>query len=127
MKITRTCKTTTTTSKTMSSSICDVDVEDNNHDPSSSIKLSKSKTESSSSSSSLHQQNNHQQKKKISSPVVTSILQYFEWGGQTVASLMWIISVFVYGIESLGDILQLMAALSWFLANIATLILALDD
>lgn len=42
-----------------------------------------------------------------------------EWSGQTAASLFWIISVFVYGISSTGDILQLCAALSWLAANMA--------
>lgn len=44
-----------------------------------------------------------------------------EWLGQTVASLCWIISVFTYGISSSGDWLQLAAASSWLIANIATL------
>ena len=42
-----------------------------------------------------------------------------EWLGQTVASLCWIASVFVYGISSAGDVLQLCAASAWLLANIA--------
>ena len=44
-----------------------------------------------------------------------------EWLGQTVASLCWIASVFVYGITSNGDWLQLIAGVSWFVANIANL------
>ena len=44
-----------------------------------------------------------------------------EWLGQTVASLCWIASVFVYGITSNGDWLQLIAGVSWFVANIASL------
>ena len=47
----------------------------------------------------------------------------FEWLGQTLASLCWIISVFSYGISSTGDWLQLMAASSWMLSNIASIIL----
>ena len=47
----------------------------------------------------------------------------FEWLGQTLASLCWIISVFSYGISSTGDWLQLMAASSWLLSNIASVIL----
>ena len=47
----------------------------------------------------------------------------FEWLGQTLASLCWIISVFSYGISSTGDWLQLMAASSWMLSNIASVIL----
>ena len=45
-----------------------------------------------------------------------------EWLGQTLASLCWIISVFVYGIEGTGDWLQLGAASSWMLSNIATIV-----
>lgn len=44
-----------------------------------------------------------------------------EWIGQTVASGCWIASVFTYGISSGGDWLQLFAASSWFLANIASI------
>ena len=43
-----------------------------------------------------------------------------EWLGQTLASLCWIGSVFVYGITSSGEWLQLGAASSWLLANIAS-------
>ena len=42
-----------------------------------------------------------------------------EWLGQTVASICWIGSVMAYGISSSGDWLQLLAASSWLLANIA--------
>jgi len=49
-----------------------------------------------------------------------------EWLGQTVASLCWIASVFVYGISSAGDWLQLAAASAWLLANIAALVTATD-
>ena len=52
-----------------------------------------------------------------------------EWLGQTIASLCWIVSVFVYGyagsdelIMSTGDWLQLMAASCWFLSNISAII-----
>ena len=44
-----------------------------------------------------------------------------EWLGQTVASICWITSVFVYGLESTGDWLQLAAASSWLTANLAAL------
>ena len=47
----------------------------------------------------------------------------FEWIGQTLASLCWIISVFVYGLSSTGDWLQLMAASSWMLSNIASIMI----
>ena len=44
-----------------------------------------------------------------------------EWGGQMMASLFWTTSVFVYGISSTGDVLQLCAALAWVIANLAAL------
>jgi hypothetical protein len=44
-----------------------------------------------------------------------------EWLGQTAASLFWIASVFTYGISSIGDWLQLLAASAWLVANIASL------
>ena len=44
-----------------------------------------------------------------------------EWLGQTVASLCWIGSVMSYGISSIGDWLQLIAASAWLLANIAAI------
>ena len=59
-----------------------------------------------------------------SSPVETRVskMMSFEWIGQTLASLCRIISVFVYGLNSTGDWLQLMAASSWMLSNIASII-----
>ena len=44
-----------------------------------------------------------------------------EWLGQMMASIFWIISVFVYGISETGDWLQLLAASAWFVANLAAL------
>ena len=51
-----------------------------------------------------------------------------DWLGQTLASFCWIVSVFVYGYASgdglqlsTGDWLQLAAASSWFIANMASL------
>ena len=44
-----------------------------------------------------------------------------EWLAQTTASLCWIASVFAYGISSSGDWLQLVAASSWFIANLSSL------
>ena len=44
-----------------------------------------------------------------------------EWLGQTLASICWISSVFLYGLNSTGDYLQLFAALFWLFANIAGL------
>jgi len=52
-----------------------------------------------------------------------SKMMSFEWVGQTLASLCWMISVFVYGITSTGDWLQLMAASSWMLSNIASILI----
>ena len=42
-----------------------------------------------------------------------------EWIGQTLASLCWIVSVFVYEISEIGDWLQLIAASCWMISNIA--------
>ena len=44
-----------------------------------------------------------------------------EWLGQTIASTLWMMSVFAYGIEVLGDWLQILAASAWLIANIAAL------
>ena len=44
-----------------------------------------------------------------------------EWLGQTAASLFWVASVFTYGISRAGDWLQLLAASSWLVANIAAI------
>ena len=60
--------------------------------------------------------------KKIETSMVPAWLARvlrIEWLGQTVASLCWIASVLAYGISSSGDWLQLCAASSWLLANIA--------
>ncbi|MEM7606667.1 MAG: hypothetical protein AAF411_15020 [Myxococcota bacterium] len=44
-----------------------------------------------------------------------------EWLGQMAASGFWIASVFSYGVNSTGDVLQLLAASAWAVANIAAL------
>lgn len=44
------------------------------------------------------------------------------WLLQTTASVCWAASVFAYGSFETGDVLQLTAALSWTLSNVATLI-----
>ena len=54
-------------------------------------------------------------------PLVSRMLR-LEWLGQTVASLCWIVSVFLCGIESVADVLQLAAASSWMVANVASLV-----
>ena len=54
-------------------------------------------------------------------PLVSRMLR-LEWLGQTVASLCWIVSVFLYGIDSVADVLQLAAASSWMVANVASLV-----
>jgi hydroxyethylthiazole kinase-like sugar kinase family protein len=43
------------------------------------------------------------------------------WIGQMIASGCWIASVFAYGISSVGDVMQLVAASAWMVANIAAL------
>ena len=50
-----------------------------------------------------------------------------KWLGQTAASVCWIGSLLIYGIESGEDWLQLFAASAWLLANIATLVTAEAD
>ncbi len=45
-----------------------------------------------------------------------------QWLGQTLASLCWIISVFVYGIDGPGDWLQLGAASFWMVSNLSTIL-----
>lgn len=54
-------------------------------------------------------------------PLVSRMLR-LEWLGQTVASLCWIVSVFLYGIEEAADVLQLAAATAWLVANVASLV-----
>ncbi|MEE2660743.1 MAG: hypothetical protein VYC41_04070 [Planctomycetota bacterium] len=54
-------------------------------------------------------------------PLVSRMLR-LEWVGQTVASLCWIVSVFLYGIEKAADVLQLVAASSWLVANVASVL-----
>ena len=51
-----------------------------------------------------------------------SKMMSLEWLGQTIASGAWIVSVFVYGLSSTGDYLQLVAASSWMLSNIAAVV-----
>ena len=51
-----------------------------------------------------------------------SKMMSLEWLGQTIASGAWIVSVFVYGLASTGDYLQLVAASSWMLSNVAAVI-----
>ena len=54
-------------------------------------------------------------------PLVSRMLR-LEWLGQTVASLCWIVSVFLYGIEKAADVLQMVAASSWLVANVASVL-----
>ena len=51
-----------------------------------------------------------------------SKMMSLEWLGQTIASGAWIVSVFVYGLSSTGDYLQLVAASAWMLSNIAAVV-----
>ena len=76
-------------------------------------------------------ENSNQYSKRIeisTAPTQTRLgkMSSLEWLGQTVASLCWIISVFSYGISTTGDWLQLLAASSWMLSNISS-ILAIDS
>ncbi|MEO1370935.1 MAG: hypothetical protein AAFU75_00500 [Planctomycetota bacterium] len=54
-------------------------------------------------------------------PLVSRMLR-LGWLGQTVASLCWIVSVFLYGIEKAADVLQLVAASSWLVANVVSVL-----
>ena len=58
---------------------------------------------------------------RVRQSLITRALR-IEWIGQTAASLLWIASVFTYGISATGDLLQLLAASAWLVANIATLV-----
>ena len=44
-----------------------------------------------------------------------------EWLGQTIASLCWIFSMLLYGLNSGADWLQLIAGVAWLFANISSL------
>ena len=59
------------------------------------------------------------------SPRISKMMS-FEWLGQTLASMCWIVSVFVYETDvnlwSNGDWLQLAAASSWMVSNIASVV-----
>ena len=41
-----------------------------------------------------------------------------EWLFQIIASVSWMVSVFVYGSYGLGDCLQLLAAAAWTASNV---------
>ena len=76
-------------------------------------------------------ENPNQNSKRVdisTAPIQTRLekMSSLEWLGQTVASLCWIISVFSYGISTTGDWLQLLAASSWMLSNISS-ILVIDS
>ena len=76
-------------------------------------------------------ENPNQNSKRVdisTAPIQTRLekMSSLEWLGQTVASLCWIISVFSYGISTTGDWLQLLAASSWMLSNISS-ILAIES
>ena len=49
------------------------------------------------------------------------------WLGQTAASIFWISSMLISGVDSPGAWLQLCAASAWLLANIATFVTARAD
>lgn len=48
-------------------------------------------------------------------------LRSIEWLGQMMASLCWMTSMAFYGLESVGDWLQLFAASAWLIANLGAL------
>ena len=72
----------------------------------------------------LNESNNANQNTAITESNNSRIskIMSLEWLGQTVASGALIVSVFVYGLASTGDYLQLVAASSWMLSNIAAVI-----
>jgi len=51
-----------------------------------------------------------------------SMADAMAWLFQMNASVCWAASVFVYGTYEPGDVLQLVAALSWTAANLASLV-----
>ena len=51
----------------------------------------------------------------------TTTYEVVVWFFQTLASVFWISSVFVYGGFEAGDILQLLAAIAWAMSNAAAL------
>ena len=69
---------------------------------------------------------NHDEVGGMSTSPRISKMMSFEWLGQTLASMCWIVSVFVYETDvnlwSNGDWLQLAAASSWMLSNIASVV-----
>jgi hypothetical protein len=70
-------------------------------------------------------ENNNIKKSIIASQsnnTIISKMMSLEWLGQTIASGAWIVSVFVYGLSSTGDYLQLVAASAWMLSNIAAVV-----
>ncbi len=68
------------------------------------------------------EQSNHTESAKNKSQTRIGKMTSLEWLGQTIASGSWIVSVFVYGIAGTGDYLQLVAASSWMISNIAAVI-----
>ena len=57
--------------------------------------------------------------KPVSNMIRMEKIMSVGWLGQTIASMCWILSVFSYGISTTGDWLQLLAASSWMVSNIA--------
>lgn len=49
-------------------------------------------------------------------------LRSVEWLGQMMASLCWMTSMSFYGLNSIGDWLQLCAATAWTVANLGALL-----
>ena len=69
-----------------------------------------------------YEESNNTASQKNNSQTRMGKMMSIEWLGQTIASGSWIVSVFVYGLTSTGDYLQLVAASSWMLSNIASVI-----
>ena len=70
---------------------------------------------------------NQQDKSLTTRKIQFSEMLRVEWLGQMAASLFWIVSVLSYGISSTGDWLQMLAASSWFVANLAAVVGRSDD
>ncbi|TWT57387.1 hypothetical protein KOR42_07470 [Thalassoglobus neptunius] len=58
---------------------------------------------------------------KSKRPTVLESALTFNWGGQMIASTCWVLSIFAYGISTVGDLFQLAAATAWMISNIAAL------
>lgn len=69
----------------------------------------------------VENQNHNQTTNSLSRSRLNKMLRV-EWLGQMAASLFWIVSVLTYGIKEPGDWLQMLAACSWLVVNLATVL-----